>query len=103
MTSARQVTQLTLELGDAPQQAPAVDFELGLARAPRPDSARLLAEGLAPPPKPRQAVAQQGQLDLGPPLLGVGVLGEDVEDDRRAVDRRAPEQLLQVATLGRTD
>ena len=50
-----------------------------------------------------QAVAQQGQLDLGLALERVGVLGEDVEDHRGAVDGRAPEQLLQVVLLGRAE
>ena len=57
----------------------------------------------APSPQPGQAVAQQGQLDLGPALGGPGVLGEDVEDHRRAVDGRPAQDLLQVALLGRRE
>src|SRR5581483_578228 len=37
------------------------------------------------------------------PFLGAGVLGEDVEDHRRAVDGGAAEQLLEVAALGRAE
>ena len=95
------VAQVGLEAVHAPHQAAAVHLELGLARAPGADAAGLLGEGDAPAAQPGQAVAQQGQLDLGLALGAPGVLGEDVEDDRRAVDGRAPEQLLEVALLGR--
>ena len=47
-----------------------------------------------------QPVAELGQLDLGLALLAVGVLGEDVEDHRGAVDRGAAQQLLEVELLG---
>ena len=55
----------------------------------------------APAPQAGQPVAQLGQLHLGLALLGPGVLGEDVEDHRGAVDGGAPEDLLQVPRLGR--
>ena len=48
-----------------------------------------------------QAVAELRELDLHHALLARGVLGEDVEDQRDAVDDVAFEQLLQVALLGR--
>ncbi len=98
-----QLAQLGLELRHAPDQAPAVDLELGLARAPGADAPGLLGQGQAPAPQAGQAVAELGQLDLGLALLGRGVLGEDVEDHRRAVDGGAAEQLLQVAALGRRE
>ena len=82
--------EVGLELADPPQQAPAVDLELGLAAAePGADAARLLAEALALPPQPGQPVAEHGQLHLRLSLLAVGVLAEDVEDDGGAVDGRA--------------
>ena len=59
----------------------------------------LLSEGPPPAPQARESVPEEGQLDLGAALGGPGVLGEDVEDHRGAVDRRPPEQLLQVAML----
>ena len=100
--------QVGLELVDAAHDAAAVDLELGLARAagadaapPAPHAAGLLRERSALPPQAGQAVAELGQLDLGLALLAVGVLGEDVEDHRGAVDGRAPEQLLEVELLGR--
>ena len=87
---------------DVALDAPAVDLELGLARAPAgADATGLLGEPGPAPPQAGQAVAELGQLDLGLALVAVGVLGEDVEDHRGAVDRRAPEQLLQVELLGR--
>ena len=105
------VTQLVLQLVDAPHQPPPVDLELGLAGATGADAgtarrrhaAGLLGQRLAPAPQPGQPVAQEGELYLGLALLAVGVLGEDVEDHRGAVDRRAPQQLLEVELLGRRE
>ena len=96
-----QAAQVALEAAHAPDQAPAVHLELRLARSPGADAAGLLGQGQAPTPQARQAVAQLGQLDLGLALLGGGVLGEDVQDHRGAVDGRAAQELLQVARLGR--
>ena len=92
---------------DAALDAPAVDLELRLARAAGADAgaarrrhaAGLLGQLRAPAPQAGQPVAQQRQLDLGLALLAAGVLGEDVEDHRGAVDGRAPEQLLEVVLL----
>ena len=101
--------QVALELGDATLDAATVDLELRLARtagadagaARRRHAAGLLRQLLAPAAQARQPVAQQRQLDLGLALLARGVLGEDVEDHRGAVDGRAPEQLLEVVLLRR--
>ena len=68
-------------------------------RVPMPPACWLSAT--APAAQAGQPVAQQGQLHLGPALGGAGVLGEDVEDHRGAVDGRPAEDLLQVALLGR--
>ena len=84
----RDVAQLGLELVDAPHDAAAIDLELGLARATGADAAGLLAEARALAAQAGQPVAQLGQLDLGLALVAVGVLGEDVEDHRGAVDAR---------------
>ena len=48
-----------------------------------------------------EPISQQRQFDLCLALQGVRVLAEDVEDHRGAVQRRAPEQLLQVELLAR--
>ena len=102
------LAQLGLELVDAALDAAAVDLELGLAGATGADAgaarrhaAALLGERRALAAEAGQPVAEQGQLDLGLALLAVGVLGEDVEDHRGAVDGGAPEELLEVALLGR--
>ena len=95
------LAQVGLQAVHAPHQPPAVHLELGLARTPGADPTGLLAQAAAPPPQAGQPVAQQGQLDLGLALGTAGVLGEDVEDHRRAVDGGAPEHLLEVPLLGR--
>ena len=97
-----QILHVGLELGDATHDAPAIDLELRLAAAePGADAAALLRQlGGRATPESRQAVAQQGQLDLRLALECVGVLPEDVEDHRGAVDRRTAEQLLEVVLLG---
>ena len=62
------------------------------------------AEALEVRPEPahaREVVLELGELDLELALGGVGVVGEDVEDDRRAVDHRHAELLLEVALLAR--
>ena len=50
-----------------------------------------------------QVVLELGQLDLELALGGVGVVGEDVEDDRGAVDHGHVERLLEVALLARLE
>ena len=102
------VAQLGFELVDAPHETPPIDLELRLAGAAGTDAgcarghaARLLRQIPALAANARQPVAQQRQLDLRLALLAVRVLGEDVEDHRGAVDRRASEQLLEVELLRR--
>ena len=51
--------------------------------------------------QPRQLVLELGQLDLEAALVGLGVEGEDVEDQPAAVDDLDVEQLLEGALLGR--
>ena len=53
------------------------------------------------PPHPGQVVLELGQLDLELALGRVGVVGEDVEDHRGAVDHRHAERRLEVALLAR--
>ena len=83
--------EVGLELVDAAHDAPAVDLELGLARTRGCRCRRACWLSVLPlPAQPRQAVAELRQLDLHLALLAVRVLGEDVEDQRGAVDRRRP-------------
>ena len=84
----------------------AVGLDLGLARAPGADAA-VHPPGAEPlevgpqPPHPRQVVLELGQLDLQLALGGMGMVGEDVEDHRRAVDHRHAQRRLEVALLAR--
>ena len=55
------------------------------------------------PAHPRQVVLELRQLDLELPLRAHGVLGEDVEDQLRAVDHARLERVLEVALLGRVE
>ena len=97
--------EILLEPADAFEDPPAVDLELRLTRTagptspPRAPAGTLLAELLAAAAQTRQAVAELRELDLHHALLAVRVLGEDVEDQRDAVDDVAREQLLEVALL----
>ena len=84
---------LAAQLGHPLADAPAVQLDLGLtgATAADADAARGAAADLAgqvatPATQARQQVLQLGQLDLGLALAALGVLGEDVEDQRGAVD-----------------
>ncbi len=53
------------------------------------------------PAHPGQVVFELSELDLELALRGVSVAGEDVEDDRRAVDHGHAERRLEVALLTR--
>ena len=79
----------------------AVGLDLGLARAPGADPAPEPLEVGPQAPHPRQVVLELGQLDLELALGRVGVVGEDVEDDRGAVDHRHAQRRLEVALLAR--
>ncbi len=94
-----ELIEVALELGDPPQDAPAVDLELGLTGTPGADARALLAELDAATAQAGEAVAQLRELHLQHALLAGGVLGEDVEDQRDAVDDVALEQRLEVALL----
>ena len=63
-----------------------VGLELRLAGAPRADAAAQALEVLPLPDEARQQVGELGQLDLELALHGARALGEDVEDERGAVD-----------------
>ena len=57
-------------------------------------------------PQPAHAgkvVLELGQLDLELALGRVGVVGEDVEDHRGAIDHGHAERLLEVALLARAE
>ena len=95
------------QLGDPLVDAAAVGLQLGLTgtaqthaavRATGPATG-LPGQRRAPAAQPREEVVELGELDLRLALLGPGVLGEDVQDQRGAVDHLDLEPLLQVAQL----
>jgi len=63
-------------------------------------SARLPRHGLAPTTQPGEHVLHLGERDLGLALLALGVLSEDVEDERRPVDHLDLDDVLEVDQLG---
>ncbi len=82
--------------------ATSICLQLRLAGAASANATRLLREGLALATKSRQVVLEESQLHLESSNPGVGVLGEDVEDQRFAVHYVAAEDLLQISLLGRS-
>ncbi len=104
MRSSR--VEAAAQRGDPVAGEAAVGLDLALARAPGADAAvhAAGAEALEVGPEPPHAghvVFELGQLDLQLALGRVGVVGEDVEDHRGAVDHRHAERRLEVALLAR--
>src|SRR6201996_9504689 len=101
-----EASDLAAELGDPrPDPAP-VGLDLGLPRAAGPDAtaarapaARLPGQRLTPAAQPRQHVLQLGKLDLRLALPALGVLGEDVQDQRGPVDHLDLDHSLKAAQL----
>ncbi len=96
------------QLGDLRVDPAAVELDLRLTGSARADAltAGDAATGLAghrltPATQARQEVLQLGQLDLRPALAALGVLGEDVEDQRGAVDDLDLDDVLERAALAR--
>ena len=92
--------------GDPVAGEAAVGLDLALPRAPGADAAvhPAGAEALEVGPEAPHAghvVFELGELDLQLALGRVGVVGEDVEDHRGAVDHRHPQRRLEVALLAR--
>jgi hypothetical protein len=98
---ARQILDVLAELRDAPADVLAVDLELGLAGAARPDAAAEPGHRLAPASQAGQQVVELRELDLGLALSRPRVQREDVEDQRGPVDHLRAEPILQVAQLPR--
>ena len=86
ITALLEHVQAALEVVDALLGAAAVDLQLGLAGAAPADAAGEPRHRGAVADHARQEVAQLGQLDLQLAVRGGRVLGEDVEDQGRAVD-----------------
>ena len=91
--------QLALDLQHPAADHPAVRLELRLAWPAGADAAAEPLEVGPLPDQPRQEVRELGQLDLQLALRGARPLGEDVEDERGAIDHLDAERLGEVALL----
>ncbi len=91
--------QLRADLADAVADDAPVRLDLLLARAARPDAAPQSLEVLPLADQTRQQIGELGQLHLELALHRARALGEDVEDESRAVDDPAPQRAAQVALL----
>src|SRR5439155_16968731 len=106
---AADLVELPAQSVDAVTGEAAVGLDLRLARAAGADAAVHAARAEALEMRPqaahaREVVLELGELDLELALGRVRVVGEDVEDDRGAVDdRHVAELLLQVALLTRAE
>ena len=89
-----------LELLDALADQAPVGLELGLAGAPGADAAAGARKVGPHPSQPRQLVLELRQLDLEAAFVGLGVQGEDVEDQARAIDDLGLDGLFEGALLG---
>src|SRR5690606_5898750 len=104
----RQALELAAQLGHALADAAPVELDLGLTGAAAADAdtaggpaADLPGQVAAPAAQPRQEVLQLGQLDLRLALAALGVLGEDVEDQRGAVDDLDLDDVFELTQLAR--
>ena len=88
---------------DAPLDVPAVRLQLRLTGTAGADAGAESREARALTGEPGQAVLQLGEFDLETAFSRACPLGEDVEDERRAVDDAGPGRLLDVAQLGRRE
>ena len=100
---ARDVVEVRAHLLDLLADEAPVRLELALTGAAGADAAAGAREVGPHPRQPRQVVLERGQLDLQPSLAGRGMPGEDVDDQRRAVEHLAVEQLLEAALLVRRE
>ncbi len=96
---AAETLEAFLQERDAAPREAAVGLELGLAGAAGADAAAEALEVLPHPAHPREVVFELRELDLELALSADGVLGEDVEDELRAVDDARLELVLERALL----
>ena len=96
--------QLPAQLGDPVVDATAVGLDLGLTGTAQTHAAvatatGLTGQGVTPTAQSRQQVVELGELDLGLALAAARVLGEDVQDERGAVDHLDLDHVLQLDQL----
>ena len=108
LAAALDDAELAAQGRDPVPREPPIGLDLRLARAPGADAAvhAAGAEALEVGPEaahPGEVVLELRELDLELSLGAVGVVGEDVEDHRGAVDDRHAEGALEVALLARRE
>ncbi len=87
--------------GEAVAHTAPVGLELGLPGAAGADAAAETGELQALADEAREQPCQLRDLDLEPSFAGAGALGEDVEDQVRAVEHLGAEGLGEIALLSR--
>ena len=96
---AREVGDAPVEVGDAVADAPAVDFQLRLARPASADAARQPRERVVALAEARKEVLELRELDLQLAVGALGALGEDVQNQLSAVEDLEARLLGDVAAL----
>ena len=91
--------QLAADAGDAILHAAAVGFELGFTVTPHADAARLPGQVTPEARQPREEMLKLREFNLELAFAGAGALGEDVENERGAVEHLAFEDFLEIAAL----
>jgi hypothetical protein len=86
MADATHGVELSLDVVDTKVNLATISLELGFARAPGPDASAKLRHGATASGEAGQLVFELCEFDLELPFAGLGVAGEDVEDELRTVD-----------------
>jgi len=94
--------ELLLDEGDSFLGFPAVCFKLRFARAAHADATDGLARKVGPHSgQPGKAVLELGQLNLQTTFVGLGPLGEYVQNNGGTIEHLYVKQLLEVTELCR--
>src|SRR5207253_10673569 len=81
--------ELALEPCDSLLHPPPIHLELSFARTACADAARLPRQVMPHPRQPWQQILQLRELDLEAAFATAGALGEDIEDQLRAIEHLA--------------
>ena len=96
---ALELLQIALQIVDALADAPAIHLQTRFAGAAGADAAAQTGHGRALTGQPGQAILHLRQLHLQLALGGLGALGEDVQNQRRAVDDLHAQRVFQIPLL----
>ena len=92
--------QFAADSGNAILDAAAVGFQLRFTVTAHADAAFLPGQVAPEPGQPREQMLQLRQFDLQLAFAGAGALGEDIENQRGAIEHLALENRFQIAALG---